>query len=498
MGRLSRREFISKTSKTALGLTVASQLGFLTGCHESGSGGPSEAAWRQLADALQGMLLRPGDQLYAQIALPKNLAFVGTLPQGIVFVAGPADVQVCVLFAREHGLPAVARSGNHSYAGYSTTDGLLVDLTNMNSIGIDDSDGVVDIEAGALLGAVADAVAPFNLVVPAGHCATVGVAGLLLGGGFGYNGRRFGLTSDNLIQTQIVTADGELLNCNDTENPDLYWACRGGGGGNFGINVAFQVQGHSVTTASVYDLVWNVEDAQAAWTAMQEIGLTTSGDFSMRLGMTIQEEGALPGSRNQCLEAVGQYFGSAEELREILDPAFVAAEPSSSVIEELSFADATLFLEEFDRPDAFQSKSAYLIGGLPEEAIEIMLEHFFLWPPESRVATFKIFTWGGAYNQMAPDATAFVHRNADFVIESDCSWHTEDPESVAEASKAWLQELFVKLDPFFTGFAYQNFIDPTLLDWQQAYYGINFQRLVEVKNTFDPDDFFNFVQSIPK
>ena len=497
MGKLSRRDFIDKTGKTALGLTVASKLGFLTGCHESGRGGPSEAAWRQLADELVGALLRPGDQLYDQIALPKNLAFVRTMPQGIVFAATPADVQLCVLFGREHGLPTVPRSGNHSYAGYSTTDGLLIDLTNISSVSIDDSNGIVDVESGALLGAVADAVAPFNLVMPAGHCATVGVAGLLLGGGLGYNGRKFGLTSDNLIQTQIVTADGELLNCNSTENPDLYWACRGGGGGNFGINVAFQVQGHSVSTATVYELVWDVEDAHAAWAAMQEIGLTTSEDFSLRLGMTIQEEGPLQGSTNQCLEAVGQYFGSAEDLREILDPAFVAAEPVSSVIEELSFADATLFLEEFDRPDAFQSKSAYLVGGLPDEAIAIMLEHFQLWPTEARVATFKIFTWGGAYNALAPDATAFVHRNADFVIESDGSWHTEDPVSVAQASRAWLQELFVKLDPYFTGFGYQNFIDPTLTDWEQAYYGTNFTRLVQIKNIYDPDDFFNFAQSIP-
>jgi len=497
MKRLTRREFLSKTTKTALGLGIASQLGFQIGCH-NGTTGPSEAAWRQLANSLQGMLLRPGDALYDQIALPRNLAFAGILPQGIVFVAGPADVQTSVRFAREHSLPAVARSGNHSYAGYSLTTGLLIDLSNMSSIGIDTSDGIVDVAAGALLGAVADATAPFNLLMPSGRCSSVGIAGLLLGGGFGFNGRKFGLTCDNLVQTQIVTADGELLNCNETENSDLFWACRGGGGGNFSINVAFQVQTHPVSTASVYELVWDVEDAHAAWAAMQEIGLTTSNDFSMRLGMIIQEDGPLPGSRNQSLQVIGQLFGgSAEELREILDPAFVAAEPSSSLIEDLSFADATLFLEEFDSPDAFLSKSAYLIGPLPEEAIAIMLEHFFLWPADSREAEFKIFSWGGAYNQTSPEATAFVHRSADYIIESDASWHSEDPVSVSDASKEWIQELFVKLQPFFTGSAYQNFIDPTLIDWQSAYYGANFARLVDVKRTFDPDDFFNFAQSIP-
>ena len=150
----------------------------------------------------------------------------------------------------------------------------------MRSVNINTSDGIVDVASGALLGAVASATAPFNLLMPAGRCSSVGVAGLLLGGGFGFNGRNFGLTSDNLIQTQIVTANGELLNCSETANPDLFWACRGGGGGNFGINVAFQVQAYPVSTASVYELVWGVEDAHAAWAAMQEIGLTASNDFS--------------------------------------------------------------------------------------------------------------------------------------------------------------------------------------------------------------------------
>lgn len=451
-----------------------------------------------MANSLQGILLRPGDPTYPKTGLPTNLAFVGIRPQGIVLSAGPADVQTSVHFAREHGLPAVARSGGHSYAGYSTTPGLLVDLSLMDTIKLDPSEGIADIGAGALLDVVDNTVAPFDVTVPAGRCATVGIAGLLLGGGFGFSARKFGLTSDNLVQTQIVTADGKLRNCNEIENQDLYWACRGGGGGNFGINVAFQVSTHPVSTVSVYCLEWGRDDdLEAAWSEMQDIAFAASDDFSLRLGISINEDGPLPGARNESMTALGQFFGSAVELRELLAPVFEAAPPKSSTIEELSFADATSFLELQDTPDAFLTKSAYLSGPLPDQGIATVLDFMRRFPPNSRDGNFHIFTWGGEINRVPPNATAFVHRSAAFLVESDSSWHTDDPQSVVDTSKDWIEEFFDSMRPFFTGSAYQNFIDPTLIDWQSAYYGINFPRLVDVKRTFDPDNFFRFAQSIP-
>ncbi|MDA2918240.1 FAD-binding oxidoreductase [Desulfobacterota bacterium AH_259_B03_O07] len=444
------------------------------------------------------MLLRPGDPGYALTGLPTNLAFVGIRPQGIVLSAGPADVKTSVGFAREHGLPAVARSGGHSYAGYSTTPGLLVDLSLMDTIKIDPSEGIADIGAGALLDAVDNVVAPFDITVPAARCATVGIAGLLLGGGFGFSARKFGLTSDNLVRTQIVTADGELRNCNERENPDLYWACRGGGGGNFGINVAFQVSTHPVSTVSVYRLKWGVkDDLAAAWSAMQDVAFTAPDDFSLRLGITINEEGPLPGASNELMTALGQFFGPAVELRDLLAPVFDAAPPKRSTIEELSFADATIFLELQDTPDAFLTKSAYMSGPLPDQGIATVLDFIRRFPPDSRDGNFHIFTWGGEINRVPPDATAFVHRSAAFLVESDSSWHTDDPQSVVDASKDWIEEFFDSMQPFFTGSAYQNFMDPTLVEWQSAYYGANFPRLVDVKRTYDPDNFFNLAQSIP-
>lgn len=492
---LSRRDFLKVSGKGALGLAIASQIA----CDNFD--GIPESAWRDFANSLQGILLRPGDPAYPQANRPWNLDYSGIRAQAIALVSGPEDIKNSILFAREHNLPSTARSGSHSYAAYSSTPGLLIDVSNMNSIKIDNMDGIVDIGAGAALGSVDNATAPFNLLVPAGRCESVGIAGLLLGGGFGFNGRKFGLTSDNLVQTQIVTADGELLNCNKNENSDLFWACRGGGGGNFGINIAFQVQGHEVTTASVYQLCWNATaDLETVWDTMQNIAFNASDDFTMRLGIEISEDGPVTGSGNVSIEAVGQLFqGTASQLREILEPVFNASEPESFVIEELSFADATKFLEEDATPDAFLTKSAYINGPLPQEGIKKMISRFSnqFWPNASREGTFKFFSWGGQYNRIAPDETAFVHRSAAFVIESDASWHVGDPQSVIDASRDWIQDLFEDLRFYFNGSAYQNFIDPTLEDWELAYYGANFPRLVDIKRKYDPDNFFKFAQGIP-
>jgi FAD/FMN-containing dehydrogenase len=499
--RMTRREFLRRSGQAAIGLGIASQLGWQIGCGDgssSGSSGPSEAAWRELAASLQGMLLRPGNPTYAQTGLPSNLAYTSIRPQGIALCAGAADVQTSVRWARDNGLPAVPRSGGHNYAGYSTTTGLLVDLSLMDTIEIDRDAGVVDLGAGALLGPIDDAAGALAVTVSGGRCIPVGIGGLVLGGGIGFNARSFGLTCDTLLQTRIVTADAELLTCSESEHPDLFWAVRGGGGGNFGINVDFGLRVFPVTTASVYCLEWDdPDDFAAAWSAMQDIAFAAPDAFSMILAVAIDENGPLDGARNQLVQAIGQLIGPQAELRDLLAPAFAAAEPSTSTIEELSFADATVFLQQQGNPDAFLSKSAYLAAPLPDAGVATLLDWIPRFPPASRAADFAIFTWGGAISRVPPDATAFANRSGAFVIEGDSSWHPDDPQSIVDASKDWIQGLFADLQPYFSGAAYQNFIDPTQSDWQHAYYGANFPRLVQVKSTYDPTNFFRFAQSIP-
>jgi FAD/FMN-containing dehydrogenase len=255
---MNRREFL-----TLCGMgTVA---GILAACDAQTPGphlrdsptrqpSPTNADWSALARALQGTLVRPGSPQYPTAHQLFSTRFDHILPAAIAYCASPTDVQTCLAFARRFGIALAPRSGGHSYAGYSTTSGLVVDITRMNAVSVNASTGVATVGAGARLIDVYAALAQHGLVLPAGSCATVGIAGLTMGGGIGVLGRKFGLTCDNLQAAQVVVADGRLLTCNANHEPDLFWALRGGGGGNFGVVTSFTFQAHPVSTQKIITL----------------------------------------------------------------------------------------------------------------------------------------------------------------------------------------------------------------------------------------------------
>jgi len=304
-----------------------------------------------------------------------------------------------------------------------------------------------------------------------------------------------------LLETTIVTADGDLKVANGklgNDYQDLFWACQGGGGGNFGINVGFKLQTYLVPKVSVYKITWSPEDGAAAFYEMQQVALTAPDSFSMELRLLVSDIGPLVGARDISVQVIGQNFGPVAELTEILDPAIQAVTPTSYTIEEMSLADGTSFLAESGCNNAFYTKSVYLSEPLPPNALRVLMEFFTKrYPIRSRVGAFKIFSWGGAISNKLPHETAFVHRTEEFLIESCTSWHHGDEPAIIAESKQWLRDLFHELRPYFTDSAYQNFIDPDLKGWQSAYYGKNFRRLVDVKTKYDPDNYFNFPLSIP-
>ena len=197
------------------------------------------------------------------------------------------------------------------------------------------------------------------------------------------------------------------------------------------------------------------------------------------------------------LTAIGQYLGPVSELEELLIPVIRAARPETRTIKGATISEATEFLAQEGAPDAYLTKSAFIEDRLPTEAVIKIIDWIGRFPKESRAADFAIFGWGGAINDVPVKDTAFVHRSAAFTVEADSSWHPEDDQSVIDASKAWIQSMFADLARYFTGYAYQNFIDRSQSNWQNAYYGENFAKLVSVKADVDPNDFFSFEQSIP-
>jgi FAD/FMN-containing dehydrogenase len=405
-------------------------------------------------------------------------------------------VRTCLLWARDNGVPLAAQSGGHSYGGYSTTSGLLISVRPMGAVTFDHGGETATIGAGAQLGHLYPALFAEGVFVPAGRCASVGIAGYLLGGGFGFETRRYGLACDRLVETQLVTADGTLLTCSETENADLFWACRGGGGGNFGINTSFTLR-----TTPVVDLVygkaaWRFEDAEAVWSALQRIAITAPDGLGMRNGIERSRQ-ARGAPSTDSVTADFMYFGSEADARDLLAPALNAASPTEVTFRTGSIADATDFVAEASSPNAFLAKSAYAEVPMPDQGVSTLVDAFRDWPNSARAVVFALHSVGGVSNGIDRTATAYVHRSAQAAIEYEIDWFNDASDGEIADHLGWVDVLDRALRPYFNGEAYQNFIDPTLQDWQQAYYAENFDRLVAVKRRYDPANLFNSAQGIP-
>src|ERR1700745_201743 len=234
----------SQTSTTGAGASpTASAAGTTPGGATSGAAAPtttpspSPADWTALGRDLPGPLVRPGESAYTVSKRLFDPRFDSLHPAGIPYCRNPHDVATCLAFVRKFGVPVAARCGGHSYAGWSSTSGLIIDVTRMSGVNVSGSTATVG--AGTRLIDFYSGLAAHGRGVPGGSCPTVGIAGLTLGGGVGVVSRAYGLTSDNVQSLQIATADGQVRTCSATQNPDLFWACRGGGGGNFGVVTAF-------------------------------------------------------------------------------------------------------------------------------------------------------------------------------------------------------------------------------------------------------------------
>ncbi len=436
-------------------------------------------------------MLRPATPGFRSAGMPFNKRFSAT-PSGVVSVASVADVQRAIEWAHDVGVDVVARGGGHSYAGYSANTGLVIDLSALNTVSANGSTGLVTAAGGARMADVYAAIQPYEMAFPLGNGASVGIAGLTLGGGSAATSRKFGLTADTLVRTTIVTADGRLVDCDAAQNADLFWACRGGGGGNFGINVSLTFQARPVSDVSTCLLLWNRTDAPKVLALLQEIGWHAPDEFSVRLGVNTT------GGSDIIVSAVGQHLGPACELREILAPVLAVARPVREDIADRTFWQAKDYLLHETSEGAFAVRTNFALAPLPEEAFAEMLSWIDGWPGSSNPdgGGFAMFGWGGEINRVAPEDTAFPHRDANYLVSVDTSWTEDDEPDTVDANFRWLAGLQEALAPYMSEGAYLNFIDPDLPDWRTAYYGANYPRLVEIKRRVDPDDVFSFEQSI--
>jgi FAD/FMN-containing dehydrogenase len=459
--------------------------------------------WLNLASNLKGTLLRPGDAAYQNSYHPYNTRFDAIHPAAIAYCTSVADIQTCLSFVTRFQLPLAMRAGGHSYAGYSTSSGFVLDVTRMNAVTVDPLTGAVVVGAGARLIDVYSALAQHGLALPAGSCATVGIAGLTLGGGVGVLGRKFGLTCDNLLSVQLVLADHRVLTCDANHNADLFWALRGGGGGNFGVVTSFTFRAHPVTTLSLFTLRWpwseaaQVIDAWQRWApqAPDELWsnclLETTGNVQESAaiqvgGVYVGSVGPLNTLLQQLINQVpvaptSRYAGSTDVLDAMLDEAGCYGRTVSQCHLPGQTADGQL------QRDSDTYRSDYYTQPLSRQGIMALINTINTRQSSSApgAGAIGLDAYGGAMNRVAANATAFVHRNALFSAQYSVNGNT-----------GWLNDTWQAMRPYASGEAYQNYIDPNLPNWQQAYYGANYQRLQQIKALYDPQDFFHFKQGI--
>jgi FAD/FMN-containing dehydrogenase len=451
---------------------------------------------------IAGTVVARGAAGYDAARLLYSPRFDGILPLAVVYCQSATDVSRTILWARQNKVRIAARSGGHSYAGYSTTPGVVIDVSRLASVTVNAASGTVGIGAGARLMDVYRELAARGVTIPAGSCPSVGIAGLVLGGGVGFAGRKLGLTCDNLRSFTMVTADGVVRPCNPRRNPNLFWACRGGGGGNFGIATRFTFTTHPVSTVTTFRAVWSWSDAARVVDAWQRWGPNAPDELFSLLSVEATDSG---GTR---IGSSGQFFGTSSQLQALLAPFFAAgATPVSLDIRTLPYLDAMLLwagcsdalhcrLGDGVGRSTFAAKSDYVTTPLSRAGIDTLLRAIEARAAAPARASVLLDAYGGAINRIPKAATAFVHRDALFSFQYIAGWEPAGGNPAASAAISWLRNLHAAMRPHVSGLAYQNYIDAELPRWGLAYYGSNYARLRRVKRQYDPKNVFRFAQSI--
>lgn len=512
VGAVGSGALVAGLALDSCGASSPSTVTTTTVSHQASHGPPSAREWSALALSLVGTLVLPSNSSYASDRLLYNAKFVNPRPLAIAYCASAADVARCVGFATSHEMRFAARSGGHSYGGYSTCDGLVIDVSRLASISVETTTNLATVGAGAQLIDVYNVLGSHERLLPGGSCPTVGIAGLALGGGIGVFGRRYGMTSDNIRSVSFVTGDAREIRASETHHSDLLWAARGGGGGNFAVATSFVFSVHSMPTVTLFTLQYPWTEAAAIleawqhwmasapdelWSNCELLSQGTYGFLAQVAGVYCGSEGDL----NALLAQFERSSGARATYRFVGSTDYVNAMKIEAGCSGLSIAACHLATQNpagtLSR-EAYSAKSSYVNGPMDSARTALMVSA--VEQLASRAPTLggglAFDAYGGAINRVAAHETAFVHRDKLACIQATYSWSSFTSASVIASGREWLSWLGSHVFNSATG-AYQNYIDPTLTDWQRAYYGENLERLVKVKRRYDPEDSFRFAQSIP-
>ncbi|HSK38363.1 MAG TPA: FAD-binding oxidoreductase [Arenibaculum sp.] len=448
----------------------------------------------QLGAELRGAVIAPDSPDYDEARRIWN-AMIDRRPGLIVRCAGTADVLRCIRLAREHRLLTAVRGAGHNIAGNAVCDGgLMIDLSAMRSVRVDPWRRVATVEPGATLGDFDREAQAFGLATPLGINSTTGVAGLTLGGGFGWLSRKYGMTIDNLIAADVVTASGEFLRASERENPDLFWGIRGGGG-NFGVVTSFDFQLHAVGPEVLAGLVVHpFERAGALLSRYRDFAGAAPDELAC--WAVLRKAPPLPflppnvHGKEVVIFAVC-YSGDPAAGRKELEPLMAFGEPLGVHLDPMPYLAWQSAFDALLTHGARNYWKSHNFTTLKDGLLDLTVRYAGQLPtPQCEIFIGQV---GGATKRVPVDATAYPHRDAEFVMNVHTRW--DDPAD-DQRCVAWAREFFTATAPHATGGVYVNFITEDE-DRVAAAYGANYERMAALKRKYDPENLFRLNQNIP-
>jgi len=448
----------------------------------------------KLRSGLRGPVVLPGDAGYEEARTIWN-AMIDRRPGMVVRCLGAADVMAAVAFARERGLLTAVRSGGHNIAGNAVCDdALLIDLSQMRAVDVDPAAKTAMVQPAANLGDVDKECQAFGLSVPVGINSTTGIAGLTLGGGFGWTTRKFGMTVDSLLSADVVTADGKLVRASEDENPDLFWALRGGGG-NFGIVTAFRFRLHAVGPEVLSGLIVH-PFAKAPALIRRYRRLAAEAPDELTCWVVIRQAPPLPflpaewhGKEVFILALC--YVGDMAEGERAVAPLRALGEPIADVVGPHPFVGWQAAFDPLLTPGARNYWKSHDFADLSDAAMDVLLDHAGRLPtPETEIFIAHL---GGAMARVPAEATAYPNRDAHYLMNVHTRWQEAADD---ERCVGWARSLFDAAAPHASGTVYVNFMPEDEGGRVEGAYGGNFARLAGIKAKYDPTNFFRLNQNI--
>jgi FAD/FMN-containing dehydrogenase len=462
---------------------VTSSINAVTG--EGGDVVLEQAAVQELSDSLRGNLLLTGSEAYDQARRVLNKS-IDKYPALIVQPSGVADIQNAVTFARERELLVAVKCGGHSFSGKSTCDGgMQIDLSHVRGVRVDPESRTAYVDGGSHLGDLDHESMAQGLVTTAGTVSHTGVGGLTLGGGFGRVGRRFGLALDNVKAVDIVTADGQLRHASADENPDLYWGVRGGGG-NFGVVTSFEFALHPMQRTVIGgEAVYPIERTKDVLKLYAEMSAGAPDDLYVDYIML-----APPDGENSVAMIHVCYSGPANKADKVLAPLKKLGTPLANTIKAVDYVAIQKSFDNSDpRVGGDYTKSGF-ISEVSEGLINAIADNFE--PHPDRLSWLYFQQSGGAIGKVDADATAFAHRYSSHSVAPVASWN---PGADPAPHFAYVRSYWKELEPYTYGF-YTNEIADEAQSVVNANYQGNFERLLEVKDEYDPTNLFRLNANI--